>query len=63
MAIESGKLVKVEIVLKVPVGMPMDPREWALNCVSVVAAGVPHLATINATVGALTPNPAMIAPV
>lgn len=61
MAIESGKLVAIEIVLKVPVGLPqhIDPRAWAQGQFTLTGDAVAALASINMKLGTLTPNPVL----
>lgn len=58
--IESGRVVKIEIVFKVPVQIPaeVDPRGWAMSCVSINGEGLGHVAVpMQATVGSIKPPP------
>lgn len=57
--IESGRIVKVEIMLKVPVTMPPahDPRAWAMACISLNLEAAKELAAMNAFVGVVNPPP------
>jgi len=60
MAIESGKIVVVTIVLNVPVMLPpnVDPQQWAVGCVAPSNLGVvPLIRSVEAKLGTLTPNP------
>lgn len=54
-AIESGRIVKVEIMLNVPVGLPIDPRAWAMACITLNLEAAKELRNMNAFVGVVNP--------